>query len=352
MRYFLTTAALFLLLAFVPVSSSAQSLEWKIKGAPDDLEENMQLHLQGIGDLNGRTREQLVPALERAIIEAGRALGYYQMDYEWERDDNLITIKVTPGEPVRWQTLDLSIQGEGASEKALREIKNDHPFKEGKRINQGDYDKFKSRWLNQARIMGYRDARYTESALKLNLGEKSAHVILSLQTGEAYSVSRVSFEGSRLNQELLHRLVLVKSGDRYRADLLAQLYGQLLDTGYFEQISVIPVKEAPGKMAIEVSLVDSARHTFTTGVGFSTDTGPRVRLGWDMPLITNYGHQWHSEARVSAIEQRVSTEYRIPISNPLNHYLAADVGWRHKDVEDTETRVWETSFSHHSIRGG
>ena len=333
-------------------ASGAESLSWRIEGAPESLEENMLLHLQGISDLQGRTREQLVPALESAVIRAGRALGYYELQYQWQREDNLITIQVVPGDPVRWQTLDLSMQGEGATEPELQNVKAQHPFKPGDRINQGVYDSFKARWLNAARSLGYRDARYTESALRLNISEHSAHVVLSLQTGEPYTVAAVRFEGSRIQDELMQRLSMIKPGDRYQADQLAQLYGQLLDTGYFDQISVLPVKAGPRKMAIEVSLVDSATHTFTTGIGFSTDTGPRVRLGWDMPLITGYGHQWHSDARVSEIEQRVSSEYRIPISNPLNHYFAIDAGWRNKDVEDTETRVWETSFSHHSIRGG
>ena len=342
-----------ILFMLIPVSAlSAEALEWDIEGAPEDLEDNIELHLQSISELNGRTEEQLVPALERAVIRAGRALGYYELQYEWRRKDDRIRIDVTPGEPVRWQQVDLSIQGEGAGEPRLLEIKQAPPFNPGERLNQGTYDDFKRRWLNAARALGYRDARYTEKALQLNLKEKTAHVILSLQTGDAYTVASIRFEGTQISDELLQKLTIIKPGDRYQAAELARLYGQLLDTGYFDQISVLPVEAGPGKMAIEVSLVDAAEHTFTTGVGFSTDTGPRIRLGWDMPLITDNGHQWHSEARVSEIEQQVSSEYRIPITNPLNHYLSFDAGWRHKDVEDTETRVWETSVAHHSIRGG
>lgn len=349
---------LLILCCCLPVSGvhSAERFSWRVEGAPEPLRDNILLHLQAIASPNGGTTQQRDNLLERelqqAVVRAGRALGYYALTFTWQRNETDIAIQVTPRDPVRWHTTELSLQGEGASEPLLLAVQENHPFVAGKTINQASYDDFKRRWLNQARSLGYRDARYTQSTLALHLENKTANVILSLQTGEPYTVTAVRFEGSQIHDDLLQRLALIKPGDRFQAAELAGLYGQLLDTGYFEDISVLPVNEGPGQIAIEVSLVDAAQHTFTTGVGFSTDTGPRLRLGWNMPLISAHGHQWHSEARVSEIEQQVSTEYRIPISNPLNHYLSFDAGWRHKDVEDTETRVWQTSVAHHSIHGG
>ena len=333
-----------------------QGFAWRIEGAPDVLRDNIELHLQAIWQANGRTPEQLAALLERelesAVVRAGRALGYYGLRFQWQYRDGDILIQVSPGEPLTWQSAELSIQGEGATESLLQRFQQNHPFLVGQPINQSVYDDFKQRWLNQARSLGYRDARYTQSTLALHLQNKSAQVILSLQTGDPYTVTAVRFDGSQIHNDLLQRLALIKPGDRFQATELAGLYGQLLDTGYFDDISVLPVNEGPGRIAIEVTLVDAAQHTFTTGVGFSTDTGPRLRLGWDMPLITENGHQWHSEARMSEIEQQVSSEYRIPISNPLNHYLAFDAGWRRKHVEDTESRIWQTSFAHHAIHRG
>lgn len=333
-------------------SLAADSITWKVVGAPDSLAENIELHLKPLSEPTGNSEEKMAPILERAVTKASRALGYYHLSFQWQRQNSTITISVDPGEPIRWSNFDLTLQGPGASEPELQQTKNNPPFQPGEPINQGSYDEFKAGWLNQARSLGYRDARYTEKALKIDLKKRQADVVLALQTGDPYTVQAVRFYGSRVSDELLNKLSLIKPGDRFQANALANLYGQLLDTGYFQEISILPVKVADQQMAIEVNLIDAAKHSFTTGIGISTDTGPRVRLGWDRPLITSAGHQLHTEARVSKIEQRVSAEYRIPITNPLNHYLSVDGGWRSKKVEDTETQIWETSFSHHAVHSG
>lgn len=351
-RLFLHTLWALLWVIYCSPALAAESIEWQVRGAPDDLAENIELHLQSLNQLNGQQDDRWLLAMERAILQAARALGYYHLTYDWQRDADQVVVTVEPGDPVRWHAINLELVGTGQSEEVLQQAKQTTPFSIGEPINQGQYDNFKTQWLNKARSLGYRDARYRDKSLRLNLKTLQARVRLTLDTGEPYFVESVRFEGSKLSSALLDKLVFIKPGDRYQAALLSNLYGQLLDTGYFEQINILPVKVAPQKMAIEVSLLDAAKHTFTVGAGVSTDTGPRLRFGWDRPMITEGGHQLHSQAQVSGVEQRLSSEYRIPISNPLNHYFAFDGGWRHKSVEDTETRIWETSFSHHSIHHG
>lgn len=335
-----------LTLFFVFLAPSAHcETKWNISGGSKQLTENISQHLAGIGDIDTLNALQQDKLIEKTVIGAARALGYYNLKLHWQKKNDSIQIALTPGEPVVWLTPNLSIFGSGFDEVALVGMLEKHPFQEGSSINQSEYDSFKAGLLNKARSLGYRDAKYLIHRLTIDIENNVAIAQLQMDTGTAYTVGEISFSGTRLSPSRLSKMLPIKTGVRYRSALLSKFYSALLDSGYFNRIEIKTVDRENQQIDIQVQLEDAPKHAYTTGIGFSTDTGPRIRLGWDRAAINEKGHRWSNELQASEFEQTFRSEYRIPKGDPINDYVSVNFGWKERSVEDTDHQILETSVA-------
>jgi translocation and assembly module TamA len=328
----------------------ANAADWNIEGANGELEQNLRLHLGDIDNVKEHigNDSELESELAKPITNASQALGYYHLTWTASRDGDDIRIVVKPGRKVRWRNIDVAMSGEGSTEEPLQKLWQQIPIKKGDSLNHGDYENFKRRMLDNARAYGYLDAHFSKHSVQVDTDHNSADVALHLETGPAFRVRDIRFEGSRLDPELLKKMTVIKNGDRYRASSLAEFYGTLFDSGYFQEIDIDQKPAGPAQRDIVIKLVDAARHQVTAGVGFSTDTGARIRLGWNRPAINKDGHQLQNELRLAELEQSLTSEYRIPLGNPLEHYLGINAGWRNRDVEDTSTEIFNAGVALHN----
>ncbi|SUX70506.1 outer membrane protein assembly factor [Citrobacter braakii] len=68
-------------------------------------------------------------------------------------------------------------------------------------------------------------------------------------------------------------------------------------------------------------------NTIETGVGYSTDVGPRVKTSWKKPWMNSYGHSLTTSASISAPEQVLDFSYKMPLlKNPLEQYYLVQGG--------------------------
>ncbi len=339
----------FLVALIVVVPQIASAVDWKVSGADQELASNIQLSLGELNGGQGLSAAAYNRRLELAITRAGQALGYYQLSYTIEGDEQNRLIQVEPGDRVLWNNISIEILGAGSKEKSLVDWRRKQAFKTHDAIHHGVYEKYKNNGLQRALHLGYLDAHYVVHKLTVNVSDLKADIHWQLDTGQLHTVNSVRFHGSSLQTDVLERLNPVKTGEPYRARLLADIYGRFTATGYFGDVKVNPVGDGETGQIIDVSLQDANYHQFTTGLGFSTDTGPRVRLGWAQPQVNKYGHQWFNDMRLSAIEQSLASEYRVPITDPLSHYLSFDTGWRRKVNEDTNSRQLNMGVGWHRL---
>ncbi|VDZ81265.1 outer membrane protein, OMP85 family [Salmonella bongori] len=93
-------------------------------------------------------------------------------------------------------------------------------------------------------------------------------------------------------------------------------------------------------------------NTIETGVGYSTDVGPRVKASWKKPWMNSYGHSLTTSTSISAPEQVLDFSYKMPLlKNPLEQYYLVQGGFKRTDLNDTEqdsttlavSRYWDLS---------
>jgi translocation and assembly module TamA len=283
--------------------------------------------------------EQQYQAAPGRIRDALKALGYYepQVTPKIERDDACwhATFAVTVGAPVVVRGLNLELAGEAASDPAFVAARDQSPLKAGAPLHHGNYEALKRRWSDIAVERGYADAKFTENRIDVYPEERVADVVLRFDSGKRYRFGDVTFEQDVLSDRLARSYLPFHAGDPYDAGELTDLYVALADSGYFRNIEVRPgaADAASGEIPIVIVLSGASRRQISYGVGFSTDTGPRLRFGRNNRRFNDRGHQFGVNAQLSPVVSEVTANYRFPFGDPRTEWINFDVGMKHEDTD-------------------
>lgn len=165
----------------------------------------------------------------------------------------------------------------------------------------------------------------------------------------------MTFEGSQIRDEYLQNLVPFKKGDYYQSSDLGELNRRLSATGWFNSVVVAPEFDKSRKtkvLPLHGVVSPRTENTIETGVGYSTDVGPRVKASWKKPWMNSYGHSLTTSISLSAPEQQLDFSYKMPLlKNPLEQYYLVQGGFKRTDLNDTEqdsttlavSRFWDLS---------
>lgn len=333
---------LLFLLLLCNIAAAAARLE--INGTGGRIEENIRNHIGDVDELNQQRPRLLKQKLTSAITDATQALGYYETKFIYRRQDDTLIVDIDLGPPVKWGPSDIVVAGAAADLSDVTQVIRESPVITGAVVNHATYETLKQNLLEACQQHGFLDARFSQSELIVDVAQHVATAILHIDGGERYRFGIVRFSGSSLNPDLLKNLSPVEEGSFYDKEKLSKLQRNLQDSLYFQEMNVRTEKQPDHTLTVYVQLGDAPRHQFSVGAGFGTDTGPRAKFRWERPRITDQGHKLTTELSVSQPEQNLSFEYHIPLKKPLDESLNLTSSWKHKIVEDTDTRVGTVGF--------
>ncbi len=84
---------------------------------------------------------------------------------------------------------------------------------------------------------------------------------------------------------------------------------------------------------IHVNLSDRRPRRFEIGVGYGTDTGPRVLFNAEFRRLNRAGHRYNARVNVSQVELSLSAEYVVPSLYPDKHAYTIGVLAAHIDPD-------------------
>lgn len=360
-----SSAVIFLLISLLgfPFTAVAEEkVEVQIEGVKGKLMENVRAYLSLEKPPTPLT-ETLVQRLFRKapdeINQALQALGYYhpKIDSGLTRTESgwLARFKIDPGPPVRLTRFDLTLSGEGNEDPAFQRLRKNLPLREGEILNHGQYEETKNMLQNLAAERGYFDAHFTEHQIEIDLQKNEAAARLVFETGPRYQLGEVRFkqEEEVFNPDFLARFVPFKPGEPYHTDQILALNGALVDSGYFARVDVRPLREeAEGRLLpIEVTTAARKKYQLSAGVGYGTDTGPRVILGWENHRINQWGHRFKSELEISSLRKRATADYQIPLQRPATDKLDFQAGLQQEDTVTSESRLAQVGVSRSILLG-
>ncbi|BCO21050.1 outer membrane protein assembly factor [Alteromonas sp. KC3] len=342
-----------LALFFIATCSWAQaSITYDIKGVEQDkLRNNVRVHLGNLDvEKNLLTDPYWQDEVAATVAKAVQPFGYYNSDTSVSvgEGDN-VTVTVALNAPLTINKVTREIIGAGREDKAFRARFNSLKLKEGDVLDQTVYESFKSSMFNYALSNGYFDYFWQATRLDLVREEKQANVLLIAQSGPQYKFGELKFIGEDKARAIIERLKPFSTGDAYSSAVLTDFNRSLNQAGYFTRVIARPVvSEADGLLVpIEVSLLHRPTDSFNASIGAATDTGPRVRLGWERPWVNSRGHSISSDIFISAPEQSVTADYRIPMKNITQDYASIEAGYQFIEYSNTSFESETLSLAGH-----
>ncbi|WP_292047683.1 autotransporter assembly complex family protein [Marinobacter sp.] len=327
----------------------AQQVEVNVEGDYPQLQNNAEAFL---GEVEGRSAGSLrryASTAEAQVEEALRALGYYSPMIQWEVVEQpgdgetpaRLVLTVQPGEPIRVRSRQVSIEGPASRDPDFVGTLPEKPA-EGDVLNHGQYSTLRQTIQNRASRLGYFDGEFTTRRLEVNPEQRTADISLVFRSGVRYRLGEVSFkEGHGFEEQLLEQFVRFEPGEIYHADKVARLSGDLSNSGYFSGVDIdaSPGKAEEGVIPLSVDLTTRPPRSVATGVGFSTDVGPRFSGNWREHWINPMGHRRGAQTELSAPRQNVGAWYELPLDPPMTDSIRLSAGYQREDIEDVESEL-------------
>ncbi|MGD8619096.1 MAG: autotransporter assembly complex family protein [Gammaproteobacteria bacterium] len=334
-------------LLWTPVVLAAARVEIGISGLDKELRENVLAHLgiarlvQQPGFLPLTQGEADHPALAvtetnvrrlhrqatREIRDALQPFGYYEpvIDAQLSHDGDTWRAEyhIDAGPPTRIEQLDIQISGPGQADERILSARQASQLQQGKRLLHSEYETTKEKLLQAALASGYLDARYQRAELQVYKARHQAQIHLLLDTGPRYFFGPISIEQDILDPDFVQQIVHIKQGEPFSTNALLELQLSLSDSGYFNRVEVEPQRAAAADFQVPVVITTKPAkpRRYAVGLGYGTDTGPRLSLATEFRRINRRGHRILADIQLSDILQSIGAQYQIPIGNLVSDRL-------------------------------
>lgn len=324
-------------LACLAAPAHADKVKVEVEGVRRDLKNNILASLSLAQQNDGKLTEERIRRLHaQAPEEIGVALqpfGYYKpqvrSELRQEGKEWIAHYEVDAGPAIKIASVDLRITGAGADDPRFRGIAADFPVRQGETLFHPNYELGKKRLTDLAAEEGYLDATFQENQVRVDLERYRADVVLHYDTGPRYLFGPVYFHQDVLDGRLLTGYINFTPGEPLDVNKVLQLQNALSDSPYWSRVEVVTRQDrAEGlEVPIDVNLVPAKTLRFSGGVGYGTDTGPRVKGTWELRRINYRGHRGQVQASVSQIEQSFQSSYIIPGAYPRTDNLSFNIGY-------------------------
>lgn len=328
------------------VSPSLASSAVQFDGLDDALERNARALVRLASTPCDRPRwriERLYQNADKELQGALEALGYYTytVDKELSFADPACwsaTFTVQLGAPVVLNEVRLSIIGEARNFPRIVEDIDGRRPETGSVLNHGTYEAFKRSALTLLSNRGFLAAELTSSTVIVDEGLTSALIDIEIESGSRHRFGELSYTEGILEDGILHSYSTFEPGDYYDAAAISRLHEQLRGSGFFASVSIRsdPVIDS-SDVPVIVTLQPAKRHLFSAGAGYSTDTGPRGKVGYANPRLNSAGHRLETALFVSQVDSKLTGTYRWPHVGSRLSWFEGYTGYQERRTDTSES---------------
>ena len=331
-----------------------------IQGVEKDIEASVLAYLS-LDDLPCTAPRWWVDrAYKQARVDVRSALeayGYYQPvispGLEWRGDCWRATFSIEPGEPVQINEAHVSTTTPLANEGDMQTFLADSKLAGGRRFTHDRYESHKDQMLNIAESLGYFDASFQEHHVSIAPAQNTADISIRLDGGERYRLGDVRVHQDALHPQLFDRYLTLQPGNPYSSKAMNETYARLLESGYYDRVNLSPDLDSRsgGVVDVDVHATAGSKRTTVVGVGYATDTGPRVRGDLRYRRVNDRGHRANLGLLASPVTSEVSIEYRLPYGDPTHQWLAFTASLKHEDTDTSRSTTRSVGASRTQRRG-
>lgn len=331
-----------------------------VKGVDKLQAQNIIAHIGPIEQSQLTDTNTLKKQSSASALKAMQAFGFFEPAFSYTINKNNLTILVVLGPATKTQSVNVEINNNDKELSELKDAKTKILKLRGQTFSSQQYQQAKNHLLSTATKLGYLDATYTKHQVLIDRELNIANIHLSLATGRRYHFGPFSHQGSAINETLINKWVSWRVGERYDANKILELQKRLLDSGFFKSVILKQQKDPlSAQLAVHGVFKMANANRINIGAGFGTDTGPRVKLGWQKPWINKKGHSTDVGIGKSEVRSYLASQYKIPRYKINESFWQINFNVADEDYEDTTsvqqniglsyvrplTKNWKASFT-------
>jgi len=265
--------------------------------------------------------------------QALRPFGYYSprvqvrlIEPDEDRQHWQARLNIRPGPPVLIEEVTIDLRGDGREDPELKQWRQEWPLRKGDRLVHPAWEDAWKRLEQLAEERGYFQARFEERRVVVDAERQEAHVRIAFETGPRYRFGEYRAAEQPFSQSLMERLHILDVDEPYSIDRLDRQREALVRSGLFERVVIDTERDAEReRVDLHYQLQPRPPNTWRTTLGFGTDTGARIQLGWTRHYFGSGGDRL--EAALGAQQQDeefvFQAEYQHPRGNRPSEFLTA-----------------------------
>lgn len=342
---------------WLPAFAVAQEPEIIVSSGSDSLSEAVRGNLQVSAepcDSRLPRLQRLRPGLRESINNSLNALGYYEAEFSLNFQEGEacwgLRVDVQEGPRVVFDDIQVSIAGEAGNQTVFLGLAAQPGIVSGEPLRHEAFEKLKSALSALAVENGFFNARFQQSELRLDLARRQADAIIVFDPGPRYYFGRLNIDtGGALSETLIRGLLTISEEMPYSSSLLLSSRQSLNDSQYFSEVNLSPriARAENYRIPLNVRLTPRPRRVYSSGIGFTTDTGSRVSLGYEDRYINKAGHRLTADSTLSTVRQQVNLNYSLPLArNPGKENLNISGGFIQEETDTYLSERYLLEFSH------
>lgn len=339
-------------------AAMAAGVDISIEGVSDKLRKNVAsspalLQLQSSDEVSAWRLRRLQNAIRDQSADALKPYGYYQpqidvliTEPDADNDDWQLVVQIEPGTAITVGVADIQVIGPGQQQDSLQLWLQDWPLAAGEVLLQTEYDEAKAVLPRLARAQGYVNGHYTDNKIRIDVSKNQADITLHYDTGERAVFGVIDYGDVEIQPRVMDRFAQFSKGQPYRNSQVEQLRSGLAASGYFSTVDIVENinrDSSPPVIDLNITLQMRKANTYTAGLGFGTDTGPRFQAGWDIHKLNTHGDSLSFGFGAQQADQEffLRSDYLRPRGNTAGDYYFASASLQSQDddfeFEDTDS---------------
>lgn len=352
-----------LLCVALQAQSSGMSVAVELEGAPKGKASVILsgLSIYRLKDSERLTQRQLQQLHKKAADELSYMLkvyGFYQAKISsqlmQQNDQWQASYQIDLGQQVGLFKVQVTVQGEAETDNKFSALVSNFPLKEGGFFDHDSYESAKKKLLRLGVERGYFDAELKQHKVEIDMLSNTAVVTLFYDSGPRYKFASLDLPGTVIGHQTLSKLIPFKAGDPYLAGKVQALKNNLKNATYFRdvEVDVLTDQRQNNEVKLRVSLSEELQYKYNAGLGFGTDTGARISLGWENKYFNSSGHRLSAAARLSQKGNTVTADYQIPLLSGLVSDIGFSSEFKTEDTDSTQSSSFAIGSYYKAKRWG
>ncbi len=276
---------------------------------------------------------QMAEDARSEIEQALRPFGFYRpgiqvrlIEPEGDSQQWRARLDIKPGPPVLIDEVAIELRGDGQDDPELSRWREEWPLKTGDRLDHPSWEEAWRRLEQLAEERGYFEARFEQRRVTVDADREEADVRIVFETGPRYRFGDYQADEQPFSDSLMERLHILRPGEPYSVERLDRQREALVRSGLFDRVVVDTERhDREDRVDLDYRLEPRPPNTWRATVGFGTDTGARMQLGWTRHYLNSGGDRLEAAlgAQQTNREYVLQAEYRHPRGNQPSEFLTA-----------------------------